>query len=58
MLFHQGRLARHFANWKAVIATKRSIVHVDDRLREDAGLPKRDRDPRNEIALRFPHLDL
>lgn len=57
MLFRRGRLARRFATWREEAATRRAIMHLDDRLREDAGLPKRSTDPRSQSTL-FPYLDI
>lgn len=57
MTILRHRLARRIANWKQDLATRRATRHLDDRLREDAGLPPRAVDARDRHLL-FPFHDL
>ncbi len=52
------RLARRIAGWREVIATRRAIAHLDDHMREDAGLPRREPHRSSGRALPFPYLDI
>ncbi len=52
------RLARRIAGWREVIATRRAIAHLDDHMREDAGLPRREPQRHGGRSLLFPHLDI
>jgi uncharacterized protein YjiS (DUF1127 family) len=58
MLTLRGRIARRIAHWKNEMATRRAIAHLDDRLREDAGLPRRDSNAPERSHLRNPYFDL
>ena len=52
------RLARRIANWRAGREKRRAIAPPDDRLLEDAGLPRRSTAPRKQTHLHYPYLDI
>lgn len=54
MTTFRGRISRRIAHWRATLETQNAILHLDDRLREDAGLPRRARDERPHFNLLNP----